>query len=146
MIRGYLETDIDQILSIWLDASIKAHNFIEKEFWVSKVNDMREIYLPGSEIFVFEEDEVIKGFVALCGETLAAIFVSPNEQGKGIGKQLVDKSKEVRRKLDLTVYKENSDSIEFYKKYGFKKIKEQIDGHTGHVEIVMRFDSENGRS
>ncbi len=141
MIRAYQQADIDQILSIWLDASIKAHNFIEKEFWESKVIDMREIYLPGSEIFVFEEDKMIKGFVALCGETLAAIFVSPNEQGKGIGKQLLDKSKEVRKNLNLTVYKENRDSIEFYKKCGFKMIKEQIDVHTGHVEILMVFNS-----
>ncbi len=141
MIRAYQQTDIDQILSIWLDASIKAHNFIEKEFWESKVIDMREIYLPASEIFVFEEDGMIKGFVALWGETLAAIFVSPNEQGKGIGKQLLDKSKEVRKNLNLTVYKENRDSIEFYKKCGFKMIKEQIDVHTGHVEILMVFNS-----
>jgi len=141
MIRAYRQADIDKVLSIWLDASIQAHNFIEKEFWESKVLDMREIYLPVSEIFVFEEDEIIKGFVALCGDTLAAIFVSPNEQGKGIGKQLVDKSKEVRRNLDLTVYKENRDSIEFYKKCGFQMIKEQIDVHTGHVEILMEFNS-----
>ena len=141
MIRAYQQPDIDQILSIWLEASIKAHNFIEKGFWESKVIDMREIYLPGSEIFVFEEDGMIKGFVALCGENLAAIFVSPKEQGKGIGKQLVDKSKEVRKNLNLTVYKENRDSIEFYKKCGFKMIKEQIDIHTGHVEILMAFNS-----
>ena len=141
MIRACQQTDIDQVVSIWLDASIKAHNFIEKEFWESKVIDMREIYLPGSEIFVFEEDGMIKGFVALCGETLAAIFVSPNEQGKGIGKQLVDKSKEVSKNLNLTVYKENRDSIEFYKKCGFKVIKEQTDVHTGHVEILMAFNS-----
>ncbi|MBN1333007.1 MAG: GNAT family N-acetyltransferase [Synergistales bacterium] len=109
MIRAYRQADIDKVLNIWLDASIKAHHFIEKEFWESKVIDMRESYLPASEIFVFEEDEIIKGFVALSGDTLAAIFVSPNEQGKGIGKQLIDKSKEVRRNLELTLYKENRD-------------------------------------
>ncbi|HPI97728.1 MAG TPA: GNAT family N-acetyltransferase [Synergistales bacterium] len=141
MIRAYDQTDIDQVLNIWLDASIKAHNFIDKGFWESKVIDMREIYLPGSEIFVFEEDEIVKGFVALCGDTLAAIFVSPNEQGKGIGKQLIDRTKEVRRNLNLTVYKDNRDSIEFYKKCGFKVTREQIDVHTGHVEIVMIFNS-----
>ena len=141
MIRAYDQTDIDQVLNIWLDASIKAHNFIDKGFWESKVIDMREIYLPGSEIFVFEEDEIVKGFVALCGDTLAAIFVSPNEQGKGIGKQLIDRTKEIRRNLNLTVYKDNRDSIEFYKKCGFKVTREQIDVHTGHVEIVMIFNS-----
>ena len=141
MIRAYRQADIDQVLGIWLDASIKAHHFIEKEFWESKVIDMGEIYLPASEIFVFEEDEIIKGFVALCGDTLAAIFVSPDEQGKGIGKQLIDKSKEVRRNLELTVYKENRDSIKFYEKCGFKMITEQIDAHTGHVEILMVFNS-----
>ncbi|MCH8533406.1 MAG: GNAT family N-acetyltransferase, partial [Saccharospirillum sp.] len=33
MIRYYRADDIDQILEIWLSASIKAHDFIESSFW-----------------------------------------------------------------------------------------------------------------
>lgn len=54
MIREYQEADLERVLEIWLSASIKAHSFIEAEFWESKVSDMREMYIPASETFVFE--------------------------------------------------------------------------------------------
>ena len=54
VIREYQEADLERVLEIWLSASIKAHSFIEAEFWESKVSDMREMYIPASETFVFE--------------------------------------------------------------------------------------------
>jgi len=85
MIRQFELSDMEQVLSIWLDASIKAHNFIAKEFWESKLSAMRDIYLPLAENYVYDEKGVIKGFVSLHYNTLAAIFVLPGIQGKGIG-------------------------------------------------------------
>ena len=52
MIRNYREADIEQILDIWLSASIKAHSFVGSEFWQSKVSEMRDMYIPASETFV----------------------------------------------------------------------------------------------
>ena len=141
MIRKFQQSDMDQVINIWLEASIKAHAFVNSEFWKSKIDDMREIYIPSGETYVYDEEGIIKGFVSLFKDTLAAIFVSPNYQGTGIGKQLMTKSKEVRENLNLTVYRENRRSIEFYKKCGFKIKREQIDEHTGHPELLMLFPS-----
>ena len=90
MIRNYREADIEQILDIWLSASIKAHSFVGSEFWQSKVSEMRDMYIPASETFVCEVDEQIAGFYCLYGNTLAAVFVSPSLQGQGIGSALID--------------------------------------------------------
>ncbi len=141
MIREFQQVDIDQVITIWLEASIKAHDFVDSKFWESKVNDMRDIYIPSGETYVYEEERIIKGFVSLYNDSIAAIFVSPNFQGAGIGKQLIRKAKDVREELNLTVYKENYSSVEFYKKCGFKIEQEQIDKHTGHPEVVMKFNS-----
>ncbi len=141
MIRQFQQTDIDQVINIWLEASKKAHDFVNSDFWESKVKDMREIYLPSGKTYVYEEGNTIKGFVSLYNDTLAAIFVSPDSQGKGIGKQLVRKAKDVRDNLSLTVYKKNIKSIGFYQKCGFKIEQEQIDKHTGHPELVMKLTS-----
>jgi putative acetyltransferase len=113
MIRQFQQPDIDQVISIWLEASIQAHDFVDSEFWKSKVKDMREIYIPSGETYVYEEGGIIKGFVSLYNDTLAAIFVSPDSQGTGIGMQLMGKAEDVRDNLSLTVYKENIKSIEF---------------------------------
>ena len=137
MIRKYREDDIDQVLDIWLSASIKAHAFIGSEFWQSTVSEMRDTYIPASETFVFEYEGQIAGFYSLYGNTLAAVFVSPSLQGKGVGSAMLVDAKTRRVCLQLTVYKENAPSINFYKKHGFILLGEQIDERTGHPELVM---------
>ncbi len=128
---------MNDVLDIWLRASIETHNFVGREFWKSKIEDMQKTYIPASDTYVFIDSEVIKGFFSLHGDTLAAMFVSPDFQGNGIGQQLMNKAKSLRTKLNLTVYKENLRSVVFYRKCGFVIIKEKVDEHTGHVEILM---------
>lgn len=140
MIRSFESSDMDDVLDIWLEASIKAHDFVDRTFWESKADDMRQIYIPTSETYVFSDNGTIKGFFSFNGDTLAAIFVSPNAQGKGIGQQLMAKAKSLKKKFNLTVYRENHKSIEFYKRCGFTIIKEQVDEHTGHIEILMAYN------
>lgn len=138
MIRIASNNDIEAILEIWLLASIEAHSFIEPSFWQSQVENMRTIYLPSSEVYVYEHKETLLGFYALHGETLAAIFVRPSHQGKGIGKKLIKHAEQQRDTLLLTVYKDNELSIKFYLKHGFECISEQIDENTGCKELKMR--------
>jgi len=137
MIRDYRASDIDQILAIWLSASIKAHDFIESAFWESKINEMREVYIPASDTFVYEVEGEIVGFYSLYENKLAAIFIVPSFQGKGLGSILLDDAKSRRESLQLTVYKENTQSIKFYEKHRFVLLAEQVDEHTGHPELIM---------
>jgi len=141
MIRDYRAADIDQILAIWLSASIKAHDFIESSFWKSKISEMRDVYIPASETLVYEADGEVVGFYSLHENNLATIFVAPYSQGKGVGSALLDDVKNKRESLQLTVYKENTQSIRFYEKHGFTLVGEQIDEHTGHPELVMEYHS-----
>ncbi|EMF7370066.1 N-acetyltransferase [Vibrio parahaemolyticus] len=137
MIRQYNPHDLDSVLEIWLEASVKAHDFISAEFWESQVENMRNIYIPASEVYVFEVDSKVVGFYALYENNLAAIFVSPAFQGKGIGKQLLSHAKAQRAVLGLSVYKENQASYQFYLSQGFTVVSEQLDEHTGHPEFTM---------
>ncbi|MDL4864309.1 N-acetyltransferase [Halomonas elongata] len=139
MIRAYREADIDQVLDIWLSASIKAHGFVDPSFWESKVDEMRDRYIPASETFVYERNDQVVGFYSLFEDTLAAIFVDPDLQGQGIGTTLLDDAKDRREELRLTVYRENAPSVRFYEKHGFVPLGEQVDENTGHAEIVMRY-------
>ncbi|MCH4813435.1 N-acetyltransferase [Vreelandella neptunia] len=137
MIRKYREADIEHILDIWLSASIKAHSFAGSEYWQSKVSEMRDVYIPASETFVYEADEQIAGFYCLYGSTLAAVFVSPSLQGNGIGSALIEDAKSRRSCLQLSVYSQNAPSINFYKQHGFISLGEQIDEQTGQPEFIM---------
>ncbi len=138
MIRKFSGSDIDPVLDIWLSASIKAHDFVEASFWESQVENMRNIYIPASETYVFESDSKVVGFYSLYENNLAAIFVHPEFQGKGIGRQLISHAKKQKVSLTLSVYKENEDSYQFYLSQGFTVISEQTDELTGHQEYTMR--------
>lgn len=137
MIREIIDTDIDVVLGIWLEASVLAHDFVGREFWESKLDLMRSTYLPMSETYVYEESGQVLGFLSLYENSIAALFVKPESQGQGIGQALMAKAKELRSNLELSVYKANKRSIGFYQKSGFKILKEHIDEHTGYPELVM---------
>lgn len=137
MIREYSAADTETVLNIWLTASIKAHNFIAPEFWESRVGNMRDIYLPASQTYVFQFDGEVRGFYSLYEGILAAIFVCPEHQGSGIGKQLMQHARLECPNLSLNVYKENHATIEFYLSQGFNIVSEQADEHTGHQEYTM---------
>ncbi len=137
MIRKYRKDDIEILLDIWLRASIEAHDFIAPDFWRSQVNNMRNIYIPASENYVYERESKVLGFYSLHENTLAAIFISPENQRTGIGKQLMNHAKKQRENIVLSVYKENEPSFNFYLSQGFTVVSEQIDEHTGRQEYTM---------
>ena len=141
MIRPFTPKDMDQVLKIWLDASIQSHDFVNPEFWISKMADMRDLYLPCGTTFIYEDNGNVFGFVSLVEKTLAALFVLPERQNKGIGTQLMDTVKGMRSELILSVYKENKKSVSFYEKCGFRVSREQIDDHTCHPEYIMQWNS-----
>ncbi len=138
MIRPFRNSDMDEVIGIWIEASEEVHNFVKPGFWRSRAGDMQENYIPASETYVFEESGKIKGFFCLYGNTLAALFVDPRYQGRGIGGKLVEKAMELRGDLGLTVYRENRQAVRFYEKHGFKAVSCRVDENTGHREIIMK--------
>lgn len=138
MIRKLGDKDTNKIMNIWLNSTIKAHDFIDKNYWENSYNTVKNIYIPMSETFVYEEDNCIKGFISIINnEFIGALFVDINEQGVGIGKELINYAINKYKKLNLAVYKENKNSVNFYLNRGFKIIKEQINEDSGYSEYLM---------
>lgn len=134
-------TDYAAMADIWLEASSQAHCFIPREYWVSNAEAMRSQYLPASENYAYAVEDGIAGFISLNGGHIEALFVSPAYQGMGIGKTLLDKAKELHRRLTLAVYSENVKAAEFYYRNGFRVATERVDQATGHLEKVMLWQS-----
>jgi putative acetyltransferase len=137
MIRVFEETDLDKIVQIWLDASIIAHDFIPSTYWKEKAEDMKNLYLPASKTFVYQNDTAILGFISMVDNYIAAIFVNPESQGQGIGKQLIEYIKKQHTLITLGVYSKNIRSIDFYKRQGFVITNEKIEENTGEFETLM---------
>ena len=136
MIRKLRKTDLDEVAYIWLNTNKKAHDFIAETYWDEHF-EMVEGMLGDAEIYVFEEQGQIKGFVGLDGEYIAGIFVREKEQSLGIGKQLLDFVKSLKGQLKLNVYQKNERAIKFYTREQFEIQDEQTDEATGEAEYLM---------
>lgn len=136
-IRPLFSSEIKQAVQIWLKASKKIHHFVDPGFWESKVPEMESTWLPMAENMGIIKNNLVVGFCSLNDEQLAAIFIEPDEQGKGYGMLLLNNAKEQRVRLELTVFEKNPVAIEFYKKNGFQVVGKQKDNFTGEDEIVM---------
>ncbi|WP_394133240.1 N-acetyltransferase [Shewanella maritima] len=139
MIRTLREDDLDSAVAIWLAASIKAHSFVPETFWQLQQQNMREVYLPNSESWVYEDNGQILGFISYYDGSIPAIFVAPQAQSKGIGGQLLDTVKNKYEQLTLTVYAENEKTHQFYLRHGFTDEGTCICEHTGHKQVEMRW-------
>ena len=139
MIRQLQNKDIDKIMGIWLESTIDAHKFISKEYWNENYNIVKDVYIPMSKTFIYEDNDDIRGFISIINnDFIGALFVEKNYQSQGIGKSLIDYAKNLYDNLSLAVYKENEKALEFYKKMGFKIISENINEDTNCVEYIMK--------
>ncbi|MBO2637099.1 GNAT family N-acetyltransferase [Shewanella algae] len=138
MIRSFAKEDMYPLLEIWLTASIDAHDFIAADFWQSQLDNMRRVYIPAAENYVYQHGAEVLGFYSLYENSLAALFVKPTMQGLGIGSRLLEHARQQREQLTLSVYCDNQASVDFYQRRGAVIIGEQTCADTGHREYSMQ--------
>ena len=120
----------------WLDTNLKAHYFIPGQYWKNNIDLVKEM-LPQAEVYVYENDCQIEGFIGLNDEYMEGIFVRDEMQSQGIGKLLLNFVKEKKTKLYLNVYQKNTRAIHFYQREGFEIQREGLDEVTGEKDYVM---------
>lgn len=139
MIRKVQTTDADRVADIWLDTNIRAHNFIPAQYW-QKNFEMVKAMLAQAEVYVYEDDKEIQGFIGLNGDYIAGLFVCVAVQSGGIGTQLLDFVKELKKELCLNVYQKNTRAVQFYQREKFWIQSEGMDEDTGEKEYFMKWE------
>ena len=140
MIRKMEEKDISDVLQIWLETNIRAHNFIEKEYWTGNYEMVKQI-LPEAEVYVYEAEKSgqIAGFIGINDQYIEGLFVKESVQSNGIGKRLLDYVKNRKTELRLGVYQKNMRAVRFYLRENFLIHAEQMDEDTDEKEYIMRW-------
>lgn len=140
MIRKLQKTDINRVADIWLKTNLKAHYFIPEQYWTNNYEVVKEM-LPQADVYVYEDDKIIQGFIGINDEYIEGIFVSDEMQSRGIGKMLLDYIKDKKDRLQLKVYQKNVRAMSFYQREGFTIQSEEMDEFTGEKEYVMNWES-----
>ena len=139
MIKEFKIDYLDEIMKIWLETNINAHDFIKKEYWINNFDLVKKI-LPNAKIYIFQENNIIKGFIGIIEDGyIAGLFVKEEYQREGVGKKLIEYIKPKYKQLKLDVYAKNENAINFYLKNNFKRVNEKNNEDTKELEYEMIF-------
>lgn len=122
IIRPARADEYPYLAELWLAAFAQSHPFIPTEYRQQQAIAMRSEYLPQSDTWVIAGDNPAApplGFISLIGRHIAALFVHPCHQGRGLGSRLLLHAMQLHRSLSLNVYSDNKDAIHFYEYHGF---------------------------
>lgn len=140
MIRKHNKEDLEQIINVWYQSSTLAHPFLSSSFMEKIKLDMKTIYVPDSETWVYEIDTKIVGFISMLGNEIGGLFVLPNSHSSGIGTKLVNFITKAHSELEVEVFEKNSIGRAFYDKYGFERIKKFKHKASGHLLLRLKFE------
>lgn len=135
MIRLFEFQDLDRIMEIWLEGNLKAHPFIDPDYWKKNFESVKSV-LPNAEVYVCEEGDTVIGFIGLDAEYIEGIFVAEGHRGRGIGHQLIEYVK-CKKRLSLHVYEKNVGAVAFYRAEGFSAQSCMTEKETGEKEYLM---------
>lgn len=130
------EKDLDNIMEIWLKSNIESHNFVDKNYWINNF-DLVKSMIKESEIYIYEENNKILGFIGLSENYIAGIFIDKEFRNKGIGKNLLDYAKDKKDKLYLNVFEKNNKAMNFYIKNQFIISEKNFDDENNEYEYKL---------
>ena len=126
MVREFNICDTDRVIEIWMNGNADAHDFIEADYWEANAPLVKKELLQ-AEVYVYEIDGTIRGFIGIQKDYIAGIFVEREFRCMGIGRQLLNCVKKIHTTLSLNVYKRNERAVKFYLREGFSIILENKD-------------------
>lgn len=141
MIRKFEMKDTKRVMQIWLDVNIEVHNFVPGDYWLSNYQSVQEQLLQ-ADIYVYEQDEEIQGFVGMMDDYLAGIFVDKKCRSMGIGKELLECVKQNYPAFSLNVYQKNRRAVDFYLREGLSILSNGIDEDTSEADYTMVWNKE----
>lgn len=123
--KDYLE-----LIKIWEEAVRSTHDFLPEE----EIQELKPLILNHYFDAVLlrcskNSEGSVMGFIGIADDKIEMLFISPNEQGQGIGSALCQYATQQLGATKVDVNEQNPRAAEFYEKMGFKIVhRSEIDG------------------
>lgn len=144
MIRKFKKKDTERVMQIWLEVNIETHDFVPSKYWLSQYQSVQKQILQ-ADIYVYEQDKEIQGFVGMMDDYLAGIFVDKKCRSMGIGKSLLECVKKNYPAFSLNVYQKNRRAVNFYLREGLSIVSKEIDENMGETDYTMAWNQKGVR-
>jgi len=142
-IRPYRDEDREAVAKLWLDSWRSTGLSVARLATEAGNYDRigRELAAGWQAHLAWDGDQLV-GFLALkpMSGCLDQLFVSPEAQGRGIGRLLLDLAKDrLPRGLWLRTAEDNHRACRFYERTGFRRSEQQTHPSLGHRTIIYRW-------
>jgi len=142
-VRPIRPTDRDQLPDIWLRSVRATHAFLGEDEIQTLLPDVRnELAVEGElELWVLaDRNDRPVGFMGLIESSLEALFLDPDQRGRGAGRRLVAHARALKGPLTVEVNEQNVDAVRFYEAVGFETFERLADDGAGrpYPDLRMR--------
>lgn len=158
LIRRCVAEDMPQLLEIWLQATLHAHDYLPAAVWWPRQEALRQRLQQSADIWVVarssdEHEDLasikgpiplpthtgVVGFMAIQEDELLALYLLPEHQNQGMGTLLLELGQQYHDYLFLNVCVPNGDAIRFYQQHGFRIVRECRDPLNACDEYRMEY-------
>lgn len=127
------------LTDLW-EASVRTtHHFLTEDDISFFRPQIRDIYLPQLNVYGITEEPSgkAKAFIGLSEDKTEMLFVHPDEQGKGLGTELISFAVRTKGVCKVDVNEQNTGAHAFYKKMGFTTTsRDEYDPSGRHFPIL----------
>lgn len=123
------EADYDEITEVWEASVRETHDFLsESDIAFYKPLIRQKLLAQCNVVYTRADSGEISGFMAVKGDKIEMIFMSPKHMGKGLGKRLFWYGVMEMKAHRLDVNEQNQNAVNFYMRLGCKVIgRSQLD-------------------
>lgn len=131
MIRAYKKADWDQVSAIYdLAKPDEMRGIVDAQAIIPLAQDSQMLrYFSDSEVWVYEENGSVVGFIGRKKDVVSWLFVHPDHRRKGIARSLLNELIRIHHgTLRLNLAKSNQPAMTLYESCGFE-IFEEFEGN-----------------
>jgi putative acetyltransferase len=122
MIHFRLSTkdDLPRIMDIWRRAVDATHDFLAPDDRDAIEAELVTFFPQISLLLAVDDNDTPLGFMFLHDGHMEALFIDPDQHGKGIGKALIQRAVAEHPALTTDVNEQNHKALGFYEHQGFE--------------------------
>ena len=128
--------DYEAIINLWERSVMATHHFLsfkDKE----DIKQELPMYFPHLDVRLWHDEDFIIGFTAINENHLEALFLDPDQIGKGYGKQIMRTLINDFGITSVDVNKQNEKATGFYLRCGFEIISEDSTDGAGRPYPIL---------
>lgn len=119
--RPSTKDDLPRIMDIWRRAVDATHDFLAPDDRDAIEAELVTFFPQISLLLAVDDNDTPLGFMFLHDGHMEALFIDPDQHGKGIGKALIHRALAENPDLTTDVNEQNHKALGFYEHQGFER-------------------------